>query len=56
MSELVASDETTPIDRSISLEDGAASEPTPPSIDAFGHEAGAKRLEGTDAEASGETA
>lgn len=32
------------IDLSIGLEDGVASEPEPPSIDHFGHEAGAERL------------
>lgn len=41
---LVTADETTLIDLSIGLEDGVASEPTPPSIDAFDHEAGAERL------------
>jgi len=44
MSDLVTADETTLIDLSIGLEDGVASEPTPPSIDAFDHEAGAERL------------
>ncbi|WP_222916850.1 cyclase family protein [Natrinema sp. SYSU A 869] len=44
MSELMTGDNTTLVDLSIGLEDGVASEPTPPSIDAFGHEAGAKRL------------
>ncbi|WP_175416344.1 hypothetical protein [Natrinema versiforme] len=56
MSELVAPDETTPIDRTIGLEDGAASEPTPPSIGAFGHETSTKRLDGADAKTGGETA
>jgi kynurenine formamidase len=44
MSGLLTANETTLIDLSIGLEDGVASEPTPPSIDAFDHEAGAERL------------
>ncbi|SER18980.1 cyclase family protein [Natrinema salaciae] len=44
MSDLLTADNTTLIDLSIGLEDGVASEPTPPSIDAFDHEAGAERL------------
>ncbi|ELZ20481.1 cyclase family protein [Haloterrigena salina JCM 13891] len=44
MSELLTSDETALIDLSIGLEDGPPSEPMPPSIDAFDHEAGAQRL------------
>lgn len=43
MSDLLTSDDATLIDRSIGLEDGVVSEPTPPSIDAFDHEAGAER-------------
>ncbi|PCR92352.1 cyclase family protein [Natrinema ejinorense] len=41
---LVTADDATLIDLSIGLEDGVASEPTPPKIDAFDHEAGAARL------------
>ncbi|ELY53211.1 cyclase family protein [Natronolimnohabitans innermongolicus JCM 12255] len=37
-------DDATLIDLSIGLEDGPPSEPMPPSIDHFGHEAGAERL------------
>ena len=44
MSGLLTSDDATLIDLSIGLEDGVPSEPTPPSIDAFDHEAGAERL------------
>ncbi|QSX00330.1 cyclase family protein [Haloterrigena alkaliphila] len=44
MSDLLTSDDTALIDLSIGLEDGAPSEPTPPKIDAFDHEAGAERL------------
>ncbi|MBZ6495437.1 cyclase family protein [Natrinema longum] len=44
MRDLVTADETTLVDLSIGLEDGVASEPTPPKIDAFDHEAGADRL------------
>ncbi|SEH13119.1 Kynurenine formamidase [Natronorubrum sediminis] len=42
-SPLTAGDATL-IDLSIGLEDGSPSEPTPPSIEAFDHEAGAERL------------
>ncbi|ADB62321.1 cyclase family protein [Haloterrigena turkmenica DSM 5511] len=44
MSGLLTSDDATLIDLSIGLEDGPPSEPMPPSIDAFDHEAGAERL------------
>ncbi|WP_436345969.1 cyclase family protein [Natronorubrum sp. FCH18a] len=44
MSGLVTADDATLIDLSIGLEDDPPSEPMPPSIDAFGHEAGAERL------------
>lgn len=44
MSDLLTADHARLIDLSIGLEDGVPSEPTPPSIDAFGHEAGAERL------------
>lgn len=41
---MVSVDTAELIDLSIGLEDGVASEPEPPSIDRFGHEAGAERL------------
>ncbi|MDS0476461.1 cyclase family protein [Natrinema sp. 1APR25-10V2] len=44
MRDLLTADDATLIDLSIGLEDGVASEPTPPKIDAFDHEAGAERL------------
>ncbi|WP_440763332.1 cyclase family protein [Natronorubrum sp. DTA7] len=44
MSGLVTADDATLIDLSIGLEDDPPSEPMPPSIDAFDHEAGAERL------------
>jgi len=44
MREMLTGDKAELIDLSIGLEDGVASEPTPPEIDAFDHEAGAKRL------------
>ncbi|AFO57747.1 MULTISPECIES: cyclase family protein [unclassified Natrinema] len=44
MTDPLTADEITLIDLSIGPKDGVASEPTPPSIDAFDHEAGAERL------------
>ena len=44
MSGLLTADDATLIDLSIGLEDDPPSEPMPPSIDAFDHEAGAERL------------
>jgi len=44
MNDLLTAPETELIDLSIGLEDEPPSEPMPPSIDAFDHEAGAERL------------
>ena len=44
MRDAVAIDDAEPIDLSIGLEDGAPSEPMPPTVDAFDHEEGAARL------------
>ncbi|MXV61333.1 cyclase family protein [Natronorubrum sp. JWXQ-INN-674] len=44
MSDVLTADKATLIDLSIGLEDDSPSEPMPPSIDSFGHEAGAQRL------------
>ncbi|ELY92757.1 cyclase [Natrialba hulunbeirensis JCM 10989] len=47
MHDAITATDGTLIDLSIGLEDGVPSEPTPPQIDAFDHEAGAERLAAT---------